>query len=518
MTDISNEPIDSRRANHVKLVNLDDMPKNEPAKDEPPRPLMRTALPASKFPVEGLTETLKAAALAIHDKVQCPVGMCAQSVLAAATLATQGHADLCLPIGTVSPIGNIYISIGASGERKSGADKLALKAVKDYERELRERYESEIEKWHIEHATWKRERELILNDKKATRDSKRVDLEALGPEPEKPLSFLLTSAEPTIEGLLKNWISGQPSQGIFSAEGGVFIGGHGMSDENKLRSISTYSLLWDGAPVTRVRAGDGISSINGRRLSVHLMAQNGVAGKLLSDPVLVDQGFLARCLISAPPSTQGTRFNHDNNPQSDRDLILFNSQMRYLLDRPFSLVEGSRNELEPRIIQCSPAASKLWFEYLNYIERQLSPDGDLSSISGLGNKLPEHAARIAAVMTIFDDPEAPEIDVNEMEGGIKLAGHYGKEALRLNKWAGVSEDIRKAEKLRQWIDVQGLSEIYPQIVYQRGPNEIRQQSTAKSCLATLEAHGWLRKIGGGGEIGGKHRRDAWEVVKGVAHV
>jgi len=49
--------------------------------------------------------------------------------------------------------------------------------------------------------------------------------------------------------------------------------------------------------------------------------------------------------------------------------------------------------------------------------------GSLESIRGLGNKLPEHATRLAAVLTLMLDFHAGEIARREMEAGIELAQH-----------------------------------------------------------------------------------------------
>ena len=50
---------------------------------EPPRPLMRELPPADPFPVDALGEVLAPAARAIHDRVQAPLAICGQSLLAA---------------------------------------------------------------------------------------------------------------------------------------------------------------------------------------------------------------------------------------------------------------------------------------------------------------------------------------------------------------------------------------------------------------------------------------------------
>ena len=71
----------------------------EEVKPEPPRPLMRELPPADPFPIEALGDVLAPAAHAIHDRVQAPIAIGAQSVLAAATLAVQGYAESCCRSG-----------------------------------------------------------------------------------------------------------------------------------------------------------------------------------------------------------------------------------------------------------------------------------------------------------------------------------------------------------------------------------------------------------------------------------
>src|SRR5262245_55680951 len=72
----------------------------EELRPEAPRPLMRELPPADPFPVDALGEVLAPAARAVNDRVQAPLAICGQSVLAAANLATQAHVNVVLPIGT----------------------------------------------------------------------------------------------------------------------------------------------------------------------------------------------------------------------------------------------------------------------------------------------------------------------------------------------------------------------------------------------------------------------------------
>src|SRR5438105_2784702 len=116
----------------------------EEAIPEPPRPLMRELPPADPFPIDALGNVLGAAARAIHDRVQAPLAICGQSVLAAAALAGQGHADIVLPIGPGQsrPLSLYLVSIAASGERKSACDSEAMLPIRRREAALREKYDS----------------------------------------------------------------------------------------------------------------------------------------------------------------------------------------------------------------------------------------------------------------------------------------------------------------------------------------------------------------------------------------
>jgi hypothetical protein len=83
---------------------------------------------------------------------------------------------------------------------------------------------------------------------------------------------MLTCPEPTYEGLCRLLPAALPSIGIFAPEGGQFVGGHGMSDEARLRTAAGLSAAWDGEAIRRVRAGDGITILRERRIAMHLMA------------------------------------------------------------------------------------------------------------------------------------------------------------------------------------------------------------------------------------------------------
>src|SRR5580704_4091906 len=205
----------------------------------------------------------------------------------------------------------------------------------------------------------------------------KAALDAVGPAPAPPLEPLMTCPEPTYEGLCKLFAIGQPSLGIFATEGGQFVGGHGMSDDAKLRTAASLSKLWDEGETLRVRSGDGAIMLRGRRLTVHLMAQPDVAGMMLSDRLLANQGLLSRFLITAPDSAAGLRLWHEPSPASAIALKRYGARLLGILEEPQLLAVGKSNELEPRCLTLSSGARELWIAFADHVERAITPNGAL---------------------------------------------------------------------------------------------------------------------------------------------
>ncbi len=486
-----------------------------PFTPERPRPLMRELPPANPFPIDALGNILSDAAKAIHDKVQAPLAIGGQSVLAAATLAVQGHANIELPTGQCKPISNFLVTIAETGERKTAADDIALLPIRSREKALREAYDAEFPPYTNDKVAWDRARDEILKKAKGDRDVAKAALDVLGPAPDRPLEPLLTCQEPTFEGLCLLYSIGHPSLGIFANEGGQFIGGHGMNEDNKLKTATGLSMAWDGEPIRRVRKGDGISTLHGKRLAMHLMVQPDVASIMLADRLLTSQGLLSRLLVSAPNTAAGTRFWKESAPGSDAAIKRYGARLLTILEAPLPLTEGKINELEPRRLPLSPAARKLWIAFVDDVERAIAPNGNFEPIRGLANKLPEHAARLAAVPTLVQDIHAAVITGEQMEAGIVLAKHYAGEAMRLFGASRIHADLLLAEKLLAWLHTLWTEPLVslPDI-YQRSPiMAIRDAAKARKIVEQLEEHGYLLRIEGGAVIAGEKRRDAWRVVK-----
>ena len=483
---------------------------------EGPQPLIRETAPGLPYPVEALGD-LRPAVEAVQGQTLAPVAIAAGSSLAVASLAVQGFGDV-ETLGGYRPASLFMLTVAQSGERKSTCDALLLSELRAFERAAHDAQREEVASWQNAAALWKGERDRILGEARKGKGEKRAaaetDLHALGKEPAAPPAPDRTVSEPTFEGLTRKFQEGMPSLGLLSDEAGQFLGGHAMSTDHKQKTLAALNKLWDGAPIQRTRAGDGSSTLYGRRLACHLMAQPGVVRTFLGDPLTSDIGFSARFLICEPQSTIGTRLQSLSR-QNPLALADWGARLRRILEAQMPMDVETR-ALEPRRLPLHGRARALLVAFADDVEARQAPGGDLSHVTGAASKAAEQAARIAGVLTLWADLDAQDVGPDEISNGIELARFYLSEAARLADAATVSPEIERAERLRRWlVEEWRHPEILPTEVLQKGPGRaLREAPAARAALALLEKHGWLIPLPAGSMVRGKNRKEAWQIVRG----
>lgn len=486
---------------------------------EGPQPLVREIAPGVDYPVHALGP-LRGAVEAVQGITQAPLAIPAQSALAVASLAVQGFADVDT-LGGPRAMSLYALTIARSGERKSACDAPLMAALRDHEKEQAKAQRDDMQRWVNAHALWKGERDRILLEAKKGKGEKRTaaqaDLEALGKEPDAPASADRTVTEPTFEGLTKLFAIGQPSLGLFSDEGGQFLGGHAMNSDNRQKTLAALNDLWQGNAIRRTRSGDGHATLYGRRLAVHLMVQPTVSRSFMSDPLAADTGFLPRFLMCEPPSAIGTRMQA-NTRHDDMALDAFGQRLSSILETPMPMDPDTR-ELQPRILGLAPDARTLLAGFADATEAAQANGGDLAHITGTASKAAEQAVRIAGVLTLWRDLDALEVQPSDMADAITLAQFYLSEASRLASAATVSAEIDKAENLRRWL-LEGWPhpDVMTRDVVQLGPNALRETPKARAALGILEKHGWIVRMEPGAVVRRAARAEAWHIVRGGCDV
>lgn len=398
-------------------------------------PLERETVPAKSFPFGALGAILGEAAERAFEVVKAPDGVVGNSFLAAASLAVQGYADVIID-GRTFPTSLFVISVSDSGERKSGVDRVALLPFYDYQKYLYQEYFNDRKFHDILLEKYNADRSAAFKLKEPDR-SKQLDALL---QPEAPKEPIFICEEPTWEGLLRSFDVGQPYMGIFSDEGSILAGGYSLSAEKRLKMFGGLSKLWDGMAVSNVRKGDPALILYDKRLSLHLMMQPIVLRSFLADGLADGQGWLARCLIASPEPMAGKRIYDATNLKEDPKVKAYHLHVSSLLD--------VKPAAERRLIALSSVLHEQWLSFYNYVEKRLAPSGDFLEIKPFASKAPEQALRIAATLTLFENPEAAEISSAALGGAICLMKeYYLPSALALKSNANGNKEISKAKLL-----------------------------------------------------------------------
>jgi hypothetical protein len=133
---------------------------------------------------------------------------------------------------------------------------------------------------------------------------------------------------------------------------------------------------------------------------------------------------------------------------------------------------------------------------------------------GFASKSAEQAARIAGILSIYDHVDTAKVTETKMGYAIELMEWYLEEAQRIADTGLVSESIRDAEALRQWlIDRWTEHAIDIRTVVKRGPNHLRQADTVKQAIGVLVEYGWLVASVETELVDGNRARRAWSIIR-----
>lgn len=457
-----------------------------------PQPLdLRGAMAdAVEYPINALSPTLRDAILAIEAMAQVPLSLAAQSVLSAASLAAQGFVNVETITGKIVPVSLFLLSIAASGDRKSTSDSFAIKPVKDREEQLAMHYEQRKHEYAIDDAAFKAATTKAKGGANKSRDDIRRELESVGKPPIPPIQPLLTVDEPTGPGMQRLFAEAMPALGLFSDEGATFLGGWSMQEENQAATGGMLSKLWDGSPIKRVRADkeNGTQILYGRRLCLHLMVQPDIAGKLLGNPAVRNQGLLSRILVAAPKSLKGSRFWVDPSEKHHADLAKYHQRLGRLLSTEFTFRDPQTRALDLQIINLTPEAKAKLIEFSDHCERQLGHGGPYEQIADFASKMTENATRLAATISYFEGGSKAldaGLSVQATQAGIALMEFYASEAARLYGTSALDDDMANAATLIEWIRKRSLPAVGLRFLNRRGPTQVRSAAKLKRAVDNL---------------------------------
>jgi hypothetical protein len=455
-----------------------------------PDPLIEEMEPPAPYPVDALGPLLGGAVKSIAKIVQVPPAMAAQSILAAASLAVQGLADVYRS-GNKIPLSLFCLTVAESGDRKSAADKLALHEHEEFQKRELINYYKAMTTFTNDDAVYEKQRKQILNGKnKVGHSSDNEQLQALedkrGSEPRHPLIF---AQDATYEGLQKSLLQGVRSQGLLSNEGGQFFGGYSVRVENVLGTIAGLSKVWDGDVVSRTRASTNVPEIRyGCRLTVHFMIQPVVALQVLSNVLMQGQGFLPRFLVVWTPTLAGERLYQDFNPYENEHLQAFWQCMRGLLKPEVTTKEDE--EPQRQKLELDDSAMAFWISEHDTIEVQLGRLGDMHDIKPMASKAAEMMLRIAGILAMVEQETVISVDL--VKRAAEIMHWYLDEALRLVSPVKENPELVQAQRLLDWLVTKNWSEFDREKLCKSGPGWLRRTTKLRNdLLGELIARHWL---------------------------
>ena len=391
----------------MSAMLLKDMIDKAPeAEIEPPRPLQRPLEPADPFPMEALGSILGDAALAIVDKVQCPEAIAGQSVLAAATLAVQAHADIELPQGSTAPLSNFFLTVACSGDRKSTADRKALWPIGQREKTLRAQHDDAMPAYMIRQASWEASRKQILSNRKLSREAKHAELEDLGPAPEPPLTPLLTCPSRPSRVCACSCRAATRASACSPPRAGSSLAATACPRTTASRRPLPYR-------------GSGMGS------------RSGGCGGAMGWSCCLDAAWRCTCSCSRasaiccsaamsstirdwcrgswrarrrPPRAPGSGESPGRRAIVPSDGTARASCRSSSTPCRSSATSGTSWRRARCGLRAGPGSDLIAF--MDHVERQLDPSGPLDPVRAFANKMPEHAARLAGVLALVEQLDA----------------------------------------------------------------------------------------------------------------
>lgn len=448
---------------------------------------LQPALPGCDFSFPWCMQLplLNSAVDEAEKNIQAPRPLILTAALAAIATALQGLLDVRKPTGQCVPTSLMLLVVANSGERKSTAENIFFKPVRDFQQQQSVLNHNRRRRWQVQHDAWEAQRKAIL---------KAISKEPLAEEhvrqllahdelrPGKPREFKLLYEDCTSEALFYGLSRNLPTAGLISSEGGAVLGARAFNDLPKQNAI------WSGDTITVDRKSAESFELVGARLTVSIMAQESAISDYMErhGEQSRGSGLWARFLVSHPVSTQGRRFI-SNGSQSWGHCDKFAERMINLLQQNAGLLEEPGRER--KVMQFTPEAAEHWLWVANAIESEIRPGGRFEGAGDHASKLADNIARVAALLHFFEGLNG-DISVETLSFAISLCFWYSNEFVRL--FLPLPQDQVDAYELNEWLNAlrnYGQRYVRKNYIRQHCPNKLRESRRLNVALELLRMRG-----------------------------
>ncbi len=441
-------------------------------KPERPEPLVERFEP---FPVDALPEPVRSFVVAGAKSLGCDESFIALPVLAMLGAAIGNTRRLLVKRGWTEPPILWTVIIGNSGSCKSPAIELALKPVKDRQRDAFRVYADEV----AQHRTDELEHIKALDSWKRSKEAGEPPTSPIEPVAERYL------ADDTTVESLAGLLSNQP-RGLLVARDELagWMGGFDRYANGKGGDVAKWLEMFGGRSIFIDRKTGEPKTLFIPRAAVCLTG--GIQPETLKRCLVqahVENGLAARLLFAYPPS----RPRRWTEAEVDEQL---EAKFGHVVETLFNLSFGldPSGESEPKLVMLSPDAKRRFQQFVN--EHGAEHVELTDDLSAAWSKLEGYVARFALILHLAraatGDADESVVDLTSLEAGITLSRWFGREAKRIYAMLAESNGDGERRKLVEWIDRKGGSVTAREL--QMGPRRFRASTeVAELALDDLVA-------------------------------
>ncbi|WP_338072643.1 YfjI family protein [Halopolyspora algeriensis] len=383
----------------------------------------------------------------------------------------------------------VYTAVALpSGERKSPVLKALQTPLLEFEKQLAEEEAPRVARQRALRDTRAKAVEKLKN-KGDTSASALADLDTAVQELEGtdiPAMPRLLADDSTPEAMASLMAEQGGRLGVLSAEGGLFSILAGRYT-NGVPNLDLVLKSWSGDFCRVDRMSREPVTLSEPVLSIGLAVQPDILAGLAEAKQFRSTGLLARFLYALPESLVGNR-KSEPDPVPEQVAADYSDAVKNLATSVRSSDVAEMKLSEP--------ARALLNEYRDQIEPRLHPErGDLANIADWAVKLPGQLVRVAALFTLFDHPDATDVDEVAMCEALELAPYLvGHASAAFDSMTGRRSPLEPARAVLRWIQQKRLDKFTVRTAWRElsGQAWVGGTDDIREAIADLEEHGWVQ--------------------------
>ncbi|MFF7200488.1 YfjI family protein [Streptomyces sp. NPDC008141] len=459
------------------------------------------------FPTHLLGTNLAKVVDAVTDQVQVAPDIPAMIALATIATAVGGRARVRIRDGWSEASSVWTATVAGAGERKSAAEGPFSETLRDVERQLQAKAIPEIEdaeqEVKIAQARLEDAEKAAIKAKPDNRalmmDQAKLakrELAELGPVPAPPR---LLFGDITPAAMAQKAAAQGGRMAVIHSEGTLIKQMGGLY--NSGASDTGFALdAYDGKAMPVDRIGRDTIQMDSAHLSIGLLVQPIILEQLgrKKDDEMLHNGFVQRFLYAFPTSRLG--YQDPRGSKAIPEAVLAD-----LHDRLSALVNGLWKSPLARAVTFTEQASEDMYVFQEEQQARLRRGGDLHQIASWASKLPGKLARIAALITLYEDPAATQVTAERLAQALALAPYFIAHARLCLDLMGANKDAkltpardvldwlrrRKDDKAREPFTVRDAQRGVDGNAW--GPDGVTSETVA-DAIAVLVDRGWVAPL------------------------